>query len=102
MSDMQLHQRQIEIAIVRLALIAMGVVLLLFASTAIAVFPPVGLFAIVIGMAGVRLIASGLIDKWPTNGGWVSWMVWRLVIVLILFGALVRTSEKKLQEETER
>jgi len=101
MGDMQLNQRQIEIAIVRLALITMGVVLLLFASTAIAVFPPVGLFAIVIGMAGVRLIASGLIDKWPTNGGWVSWMVWRLVIVLILFGALARMSEKNLQEEAE-
>lgn len=86
------------VTVIRLVLVAMGAILLLFAGATLAVFPPVSLFAALIGIAGVRLIASGLVNKWPPNGGWVSWMVWRLVVILLLFGALARMSERKLQE----
>ncbi len=49
-------------------------------------------------VAGVRLIVSGLVNKWPPSSGWVSWLVWRWVVILLLFGALARMSERKLQE----
>lgn len=97
MSDTE-YNNPTAVAVIRLVLVTMGAILLLFAGATLAVFPPVSLFAALIGLAGVRLIASGLMSKWPPNGGRVSWLVWRLVVVLLLFGALARMSERKLPE----